>query len=102
MGLIAATVNTQYLIAYQNELEYKISLINQSKIGLQDTTSELMNAGTDLDPNNPAIKQLEKRRERLNSLEKKLEMQLQEYQTKLEIVKKNLEKSKEMEKESIK
>jgi len=101
MGLIAATVNTQYLIAYKNELEYKISLINQAKMGLSDSTSDLLNAGTDLDPNNPAVKQLEQRRERLNLLEKKLDMQLQEYQTKLSMVEKNLEKSKEMAQKAI-
>ena len=101
MGLIAATVNTQYLIAYKNELEYKITLINQAKMGLSDSTSDLLTAGTDLDPENPAVKQLEQRRERLNLLEKKLDMQLEEYETKLKMVDKNLEASKQMADKSI-
>ena len=91
MGLIAATVNTQYLIAYKNELEYKITLINQAKMGLSDSTSDLLNAGTDLDPENPAVKQLEQRKERLNLLEKKLDMQMNEYQEKLKMVEKEME-----------
>ena len=36
-----------------------------------------------------AVKQLEQRRERLNLLEKKLDMQLEEYETKLKMVDKN-------------
>ncbi len=91
MGLIAATVNKQYLIAYRNELEYKMSLIRQSKMGLSATTSDLLNAGTDMDPENPAVKQLEQRRERLNLLEKKLDMQMEEYETKLKMVESNIQ-----------
>lgn len=90
MGLIAATVNKQYLIAYKNELEYKMSLIRQSKMSLEATTSDLLNAGTDMDPENPAVKQLEQRRERLNLLEKKLDMQMEEYETKLKMVESNI------------
>lgn len=91
MGLIAATVNKHYLIAYQNELEYKISLIRQAKMGLSESVTDLLNAGSDLDPENPAVKQLEQRRERLNLLEKKLDMQLEEYEVKLKMVEKNIE-----------
>lgn len=91
MGLIAATVNKHYLIAYQNELEYKVSLIRQAKMGLSESVTDLLNAGSDLDPENPAVKQLEERRERLNLLEKKLDMQLEEYEVKLKMVEKNIE-----------
>lgn len=90
MGIIAATVTQQYLIAYKNDLEYKISLIQQAKLGLADSVKDLLNAGSDLDPENPAVKQLEQRKERLNLLEKKLDMQLAEYQQKLNMVEQNL------------
>lgn len=86
MGLIAATVTKQYLIAYKNELEYKMILIKQAKFGLSDSVNELLNAGTDMDPENPMVKQLEQRKERLNLLEKKLDMQLEEYETRLKMV----------------
>lgn len=102
MGLIAGTVNKQYLIAYRNELEYKMSLIRQSRMSLDQTTSDLLNAGTDMDPENPAVKQLEQRRERLNLLDKKLEMQMEEYKTKLEMVNANIEAADEMIKSSLK
>jgi capsule polysaccharide export protein KpsE/RkpR len=102
MGLIAATINKQYLIAYKNELEYKMSLISQAKMGLSDSVTDLMNAGTDMDPENPAVKQLEQRRERLNLLEKKLDMQMDEYQTKLKMIEKNIEACDKMIEGSIK
>lgn len=102
MGLIAATVTKQYLIAYKNELEYKMMLIRQSKLGLDEATSELLNAGTDMDPENPMVKQLEQRKERLNLLEKKLDMQLEEYETKLKMVEANLKSCDEMISSSLK
>lgn len=102
MGLIAATVNKHYYIAYQNELEYKISLIRQAKMGLSESVTDLLNAGSDLDPENPAVKQLEQRRERLNLLEKKLDMQLEEYEVKLKMVEKNIEACDKMIEKSIK
>lgn len=102
MGLIAATVNKHYLIAYQNDLEYKVSLIRQAKIGLSESVTDLLNAGTDLDPENPAVKQLEQRRERLNQLEKKLDMQLEEYEVKLKMIEKNMQACDEQIKSAIK
>ncbi len=86
MGLLIASLRKQYLIAYQNELEYKIQLITQAKIALSQSSNDLLNVGTDMDPDNPVIKQLEQRKERLNLLEKKLDMQMNEYQQKLKMV----------------
>lgn len=102
MGLIVATINKQYMMAYKNDLEYKIMLIKQAKMNLSETTKDLLNAGTDLDPENPAVKQLMQRRERLNMLEKKLDMELEEYEVKLQMVNKTMEASDQMIKDSIK
>jgi len=101
MGLVVASVTKHYLINYRNDLEYKISLITQSKLNLAESANELLNVGTDLDPENPMIKQLEQRKERLNLLEKKLDNQLAEYKTKLEMVEKNLESCEKMEESAI-
>lgn len=87
MGIVSSTVTQQYLIAYQNELEYKISLIEQAKLGLTSSVNDLVHAGSDLDPESPAVKQLEMRRERLNQMEKKLDLELSEYKTKLGMIK---------------
>jgi len=91
MGLISASIRKQYLIAYRNELEYKLQLISQSKMGLSQSASDLLNVGTDLDPENPVVKQLQQRQAKLNLLEKKLDLQMNEYQEKLKMVEKEIE-----------
>jgi hypothetical protein len=52
---------------------------------------EIMALGNDLDPNNPAVKQLEARRDKLTALEKRLDMQMQEFQNRLSMVEAELE-----------
>lgn len=101
MGLIAATITRQAMIAYKHDLEYKIMVINMAKIGLSDTVKDLMNAGSDMDPENPAVKQLEERKKRLNDLEKRLDMEIAEYQTRLKMAESNLEMAKSMEEKAI-
>lgn len=91
MSLVAATVTKHQLLAYQNELEYKMTLIRQSKMSLSESATELINSGADLDPDSPAMKQLEQRKARLNQLEKKLDEQLEEYETKLKMIEKNIQ-----------
>lgn len=86
MGLIAASIRKRYLIAYQNELEYKMQLITQAKMALSSSANDLVHEGSDLDPENPAVKELEHRKERLNLLEKKLDLEMNEYQEKLKMV----------------
>lgn len=90
MGLLAASVTQQQMIAYKNDLEYKISLIEESKMHLAAASTELINAGTDLDPENPMVKQIEQRKERLNLLEKKLDMQLNTLRSQLKLADSNL------------
>lgn len=102
MGLAAATVNQQYMIAYKNDLEYKISLIDQAKMNLSESANDLLTVGSDLDPDNPMVKQLEKRRERLNLLEKKLDMERHEYQVKLEMIEKGMGENEKMIQSNIK
>ena len=50
------------------------------------SSDEILALGNDLDPDNPAIKQLEARRDKLAILEKKLDLQMQEYQNRLKMV----------------
>lgn len=101
MGLIAATITKQSMIAYKNELEYKVLLITQAKMGLEDSVKDLMNVGTDMDPENPVVKELEQRKERLNKLEGKLDLELSEYKAKLEMAEANLKAAESMEKSAI-
>ena len=90
MGIVTQTVGQQKYIAMQMDLEYKINLINETKLNLTNSMNELVNVGSDLDPSNPMVKQLQARKEKLHQLEKKLDMQLQLYQTQLQLVQQNM------------
>ena len=94
MGLITSSFRMMYLTAYQLTLETKIQWISTAKMELCSSSSEIMSLGNDLEPDNPAVKQLEARRDKLAVLEKKLDLQMQEYQTRLEMVNKELDSCK--------
>ncbi len=96
MGLVTTTVRMMYLNAYRLDLEYKIQLITTAKMGLSQSVSDLLNVGTDLDPENPVVKQLEQRKEKLYLLEKKLDMQLSQYNNKLKMIDTEIESCKAM------
>ena len=91
MGLIASSFRMMYLTAYQISLESKIQWISSAKMELVASADEIMALGNDLDPENPAVKQMEYRREKLTALEKKLDLQMQEYQSRLKMVEAELE-----------
>ena len=93
---IAAIITKHQLMAQKHDIEYKILTINQAKLSLAGSMSDLMTVGTDLDPDNPVVKQLEQRKARLNMLEKKLDMQLLEYENKLKLIEKNLGEAEKM------
>ena len=91
MGLIASSFRMMYLTAYQISLESKIQWIASAKMELVASSDEIMALGNDLDPENPAVKQMEARRDKLTVLEKKLDLQMQEYQNRLKMVNAELE-----------
>ena len=86
MGLITSTYRTMYLTAYKLTLESKIQWIATAKMELVASSDEILALGNDLDPENPAVKQLEARRDKLTILEKRLDLQMQEYQNRLKMV----------------
>ena len=59
MGLIASSFRMMYLTAYKITLETKIQWIASAKMELVASSDEIMALGNDLDPDNPAVKQLE-------------------------------------------
>ena len=86
MGLIASSFRLMYLTSYKITLESKIQWISAAKMELLASSDEILALGNDLDPANPAVKQLEARRDRLVVLEKKLDLQMQDYQNRLKAV----------------
>ena len=91
MGLIASSFRMMYLTSYKMSLESKIQWIASAKMELVASSDEILALGNDLDPENPAVKQLEARRDKLTLLEKKLDLQMQEYQNRLKMVDVELE-----------
>ncbi|GBF23254.1 hypothetical protein tpqmel_0658 [Candidatus Gastranaerophilus sp. (ex Termes propinquus)] len=75
-----------YLNNYRLDLEYKMTLVSTAKLELSTSINDLLNVGTDLEPDSPEVKALEKRRERLYLVEKKLDEQMNRYQTQLKMV----------------
>ena len=84
--MATSQLRLMYLNAYRLDLEYKMQLITEAKMNLSKTCTDLINVGTDLDADDPMVKMLEARKERLNIMEKKLDMQLQEYKDKLKMI----------------
>ena len=101
MGLIAASYRVMYLTAYKISLESKVNWIHTAKQDLVASSGEIMALGNDLDPDNPAVKQMEARRDKLIVLEKKLDLQLQEYQTRLQMIDAELRSAREAVKSAI-
>jgi len=86
MGLITSSYRMMYLTAYKFSLETKIQWITAAKMELIASSHEILALGNDLDPENPAVKQLKARSDKLSVLEKRLDMQMQEYQNRLHMV----------------
>jgi DNA repair ATPase RecN len=102
MGLLLASLRKQYLISYKNELENKISLVQEAKMNLTKAGKDLTPPGTDLDPDNPVVKELNQRKERLNALEQKLDAQLNEYQEDLKMIEPQIQACDKMFDDSVK
>ena len=86
MGMATSQLRLMYLNAYRLDLEYKMQLITEAKMNLSKTCTDLINVGTDLSSDDPVVKMLEARKERLNQMEKKLDIQMQQYQQKLQMI----------------
>ena len=86
MGLLTSQIRLMYLQQQRLDLEYKIQLITQTKMGLSQSVSDLMQVGNDYDPESPTTKLLQQRKAKLKVLEQKLDMQMQEYQNRLKMI----------------
>ncbi len=86
MGLLVSQIRLMYLQQQRLDLEYKIQLITQTKMGLSQSVSDLMQVGNDYDPESPTTKMLQQRQAKLKVLEQKLDHQMEEYQTRLKMI----------------
>ena len=74
MGLITSQIRLMYLQQQKLDLEYKLQLITQTKMGLSQSANDLLQVGNDFDPESPTTKMLQQRQAKLKVIEDKLEM----------------------------
>lgn len=84
MGLIVSTMRLIQLNSMRLDLEYKLMLINSSRLNLTASTSDLETL-SDID-DSAVSKELQKRQERLKIVEQRLEEQAQRYQIQLKMI----------------
>ena len=65
MGLISSNFRMMYLTAYRLTLENQIQYISSAKMDLCTSKDEILALGNNLDPDNPAVKEMEGRRDKL-------------------------------------
>lgn len=86
MGVLVSASRLMYITGYRHDLEYKIQLINTARTNLMGSINETMANGADMEPESPEVKMMEQRKQRLMLIDKKLEMELQQYQAQLQMI----------------
>lgn len=86
MGIVVSSSRNIQLTGLRHELEYKINLIHSAKMNLVQNINSLTASSTDLEADSPEVRLLEERKQRLMLLDKKLDIDLQHYQTQLKMI----------------
>lgn len=86
MGVVVSSSRNIQLTGLRHEIDYKINLINTAKMALLQNINALTASSTDLKPDSPEVRLLEERKQRLMLLDKKLDIDLQHYQTQLRMI----------------
>ena len=84
MGVLTSVMRMQYLNNFKSDLEYKIMLINQTKMSLLSSNTALLTFENDFDPSSPVVKTLQERQAKMQLLEKKLDQQMAAYKVQLQ------------------
>ena len=86
MGVVSNIFRTQMLIARQHDLQAFIGDLTEAKVELANSVTDYIDAGQNLDDDSPTLKRLKARREKLELMEKKIDLRLKEYENKLQMV----------------
>lgn len=86
MSFVTGSIRLFYLTQLKNDLNYKIMLISEAKMDMAKAVTDLMDVGTDLNPDSPIIKDMKARREKLEIMSKQLDAKMVLYKSKLEAV----------------
>ena len=85
MGFLATFNRQMYLTAYVNNLQSQLNDITAQKLSLTEDITKVISSINDLaNPDSPAVKKLEARKVELEHLDKKLDIEMQKIQTKLQ------------------
>ena len=97
MGLLLGQFRLSQINSQLADLQYKVQLVSTTKMELTSQVDDILTLSASMDSKSPEAQALEKKKERLNQVEKKLDMQLQRYQTQINM----LESEKQSVKESV-
>lgn len=86
MALASSQIREQMYIAQEHDLNNIITRLNGIKMNLVNNINDLLNVGTNLDPDSPESRVIEARRQKLAMLEKKMDMEITQYQNRLKAV----------------
>ena len=101
MGLLNSQIRLMYLTQMRIDLEYKVQLITQAKMGLMSSQNDLLAMGNDLDPESPSAKMLQQRQNKLKIMEQKLDMQMQQFQARLKALDTEEQSARQMQDKAI-
>ena len=102
MGLLIAQMRLIQIKNYRSDLEYRMQLVSSTKLDLSTQINDIVGLGSDMDKDSPEMKALEAKKARLQEAEKQLDMQLQRYQTQLQMIEAEEQQVKEQLQSSIK
>lgn len=91
MGLAASQARLLSLVARKSDLELSGQFINQSRMQLASMTSQLFSVSASYDPNTVEAKTVQARIERLQQVDKMLEMRLKQVDTQHQAVQTELD-----------
>ena len=80
MALASNEIRQMQALAMIHDLDNQISRLNNLKMNLVNSQTDLLNFGASLDPDSPEMKTLERRRQQLAAFEKKIDAEIQMYQ----------------------
>ena len=86
MGLLIAQMRLAQINSYRSDLEYEIQLVSSTKLDLSAQINNITGFGSEMEPDSPEMKALEKKKERLLQVEKALDLKLQRLQSQLQMI----------------
>ncbi|MGN0192396.1 MAG: hypothetical protein ACI4CY_02580 [Candidatus Gastranaerophilaceae bacterium] len=86
MGLLVSTLRQGYLRNYRWQLETKLQAINDSRLELTSTITDMANTGSALSPDSPTYKVLMARKEKLAILDKKMDENIERIKMQIKMI----------------